>query len=64
MKIFGGSLIRPSIVLGQLSIINVKKPHSMGDGIIPPLNPPNISVGLRFKIPYMKDMSGGGSICQ
>ena len=59
-KIFGSGLIRSSMINGQLSTINVKEPYSMGDGIVPPLNPPRFGVGPRLKIPHLNDMGGSG----
>ena len=47
------------MVSSKLSPINVKEPHSTGDGVIPPLNPPNRRVGPRFKVPHLWNMSDG-----
>ena len=38
--------------------------HSMGDGIIPPLNPPRVGVGLGLKIPNFHNICNGGKMGQ
>ena len=50
IEIFGNSFIRSLTVRSNFSTINVKEPHSMGNGVIPPLNPPSKRVGPRFKV--------------
>jgi hypothetical protein len=63
-KIFSASLIRSSVIPRKLSPVNGKKSYSLGDGIIPPLNSLNLSVGLRFHIPDMQDMRRGQGMHQ
>jgi hypothetical protein len=62
--IFSGSLIRPLVIPSKLSPVNGKKSYSFGDGIIPPLNSLNLSVGLRYHIPNMQDMRRGQGMHQ
>ena len=45
-KIFGNGLIRSLAIRGQLPPINAKKPCSIADSIIPPLDPPKRDWGL------------------
>ena len=59
-KIFGKNFIGFLTVRSELSPINLKKPHNTGDGVIPPLNPPRSGLGLRLKIPSLKNMRGSG----